>query len=344
MAVLRVLHVLPHRGGGAETYVDLLERLPGVAHARTALSSGRSPAEAARTLAVGLGRAGRGARGADLVHVHGDAAACLVAPVLRGVPWVWTTHGLHLVRRQQGAALALTRTALRLVLASAAATICTSRSERDELAELAPEQAERLHVVRNGVELPEPASPEARATARLELGGGEGELCALYVGELHERKRPLDAVAAVEHAREDGAPVVLALVGSGEQAAAAQERIGPGVRVLGERDDVAALLAGADAFVLPSEREGLSFALLEAMGAGVAPVVSDAPGNAEAVGDAGIVVPRGDVAALAAALADLARRPQQARRLGALARQRVATELTAERLRAGVEAVYAAAR
>jgi len=39
---LTVLHVLPHAGGGAETYIDLLEAMDGVRHERLALSSGRT--------------------------------------------------------------------------------------------------------------------------------------------------------------------------------------------------------------------------------------------------------------------------------------------------------------
>ena len=67
---------------------------------------------------------------------------------------------------------------------------------------------------------------------------------------------------------------------------------------------------------MPSEREGLSFAVIEAMGSGLAIVVSDGPGNPEAIGDAGIVVAVGDVEALAATLGELARDPAQLRRLG----------------------------
>ena len=69
----------------------------------------------------------------------------------------------------------------------------------------------------------------------------------------------------------------------------------------------ARILAAADFFVLSSQREGFSYALLEAMSLGLPAVVSDAPGNPEAVGDAGIVVPFGDVAGFAAAFRRLAR-------------------------------------
>jgi len=342
--VRRVLHVLPHRGGGAETYIDLLEGIEGFVHARLALSTGRTPASAATSLAAGIVRARRGARGADIVHVHGDVAAALAHSPLSGRPWVWTTHGLHFMRRASGPKLRAIEYALGRAIATAGATICTSQAEHDELLELAGESAGRLRVVRNGIELPALTTQEARATARAELGVAQGELCVLFLGELEPRKRPLDAVAAAQRAREGGAPVVLLVAGEGPQADAVGDRAGDAVRPLGRRRDVNRLLAAADALVMPSEREGLSFAVLEAMGAGLALVVSDGPGNPEAVGDAGIVVPLGEIDALADVLAGLAARPLQARRIGAAGRQRVATALTADAFRGGVAAAYAQAQ
>lgn len=77
----------------------------------------------------------------------------------------------------------------------------------------------------------------------------------------------------------------------------------PGLRYLGFRDDVAALLAAADVFVHPSIEEGLGQAVIEAMLAGVPVVASDAGGLPELVGDAGILVRRGDPDALARGIA-----------------------------------------
>src|SRR5919204_68745 len=78
------------------------------------------------------------------------------------------------------------------------------------------------------------------------------------------------------------------------------------VQLLGHRNDVPRLLAAADFFLLVSKREGLSFALLEAMAHGLPAIVADVCENVEAVGDSGLAVPYGDEAALAAALVRLA--------------------------------------
>ena len=60
-------------------------------------------------------------------------------------------------------------------------------------------------------------------------------------------------------------------------------------------DELEEVLTNAALFVLPSDLEGLSLALLDAMGAGVCVLASDAPENVEAIGDTGFTFRRGDV-------------------------------------------------
>ena len=330
-----VLHILPHRGGGAETYIDLLEELDGFEHERVALSAGRTPASAVVSVPHGYPALVRSARRADLVHAHGDAAALLSLPLLARRPSLWTTHGLHLLRRRP-----LLGPGVRAAIRASRATLCTSQTERDELARLAPAAVGRLLVARNG--LPPAPAPDAaaRAAARAALGLPAETTVALFLGELEQRKGPLEAAAAARRVSEDGVPLLLLVAGTGPLSDAVVQRGGDAVRMLGFRNDVERLFAAADVFVLPSAREGLSFALLEAMRAGLAIVVADGPGNAEAVGDAGIVVPAGEPASLAVALARLARHPAERGRLGAAAHARVAREFTAERLRGEVRSAY----
>jgi glycosyltransferase involved in cell wall biosynthesis len=77
------------------------------------------------------------------------------------------------------------------------------------------------------------------------------------------------------------------------------------VNFLGFRSDVPALLAEADAFVLPSEMEQQPLVLIEAMGAGKPILATDVGGVREMVGDAGLIVPPTDVPALVRALREL---------------------------------------
>ena len=74
------------------------------------------------------------------------------------------------------------------------------------------------------------------------------------------------------------------------------------LRVLGEREDIPALLAKARVFVQPSRTEGLGMAVVEAMLAGVPVIASAVGGIPEVVGDTALLVPPEDPVALAAAL------------------------------------------
>ncbi len=339
-----VLHVLPHPGGGAETYIDLLEALPGYRHERIALSVTRSRRRGALSVLERRREVLRRAGDFDLVHVHGDMAAMLAAPALAGRPLLITSHGLHRLRRSSGAAGWLVRRRLRAAVAASVRTICIARDERADLvAALPPALHDRLVVVPNGVPLPDPVEPRRRAELRRSLGLAEGTVAALFAGQLEPRKDPLGAIAATEAARRGGADLVLLLAGSGPLAEEVAARAGAGVRVLGQRQDLEDLYAAADLFLLPSHREGMSFALLEAMAHGLAPLVADGPGNRETVAAAGAVFAAGDRGAMAERLAALAADAAERSRLGAAARERIRDELGVERFREGTREQYEAA-
>lgn len=335
-----VLHVLPHPGGGGETYVDTLARMDGYRFERIYLSPSSEPRDALRALP----RTFSGVlRSADLLHVHGEVAAGICLPALAVRHSVVTLHGLHLLRRSTGLQRRLAELNLRLVVQAATKTICVSEAERPEvLAAAGGGAAKRLVVIQNGVDPAKPPSAKERAAVRAELGLEPETVAGVYVGSLVDHKDPLTAVrAAIEVARE-GSPLVLLVVGSGTLRPSlerlARDSNGA-VRVLGHRSDVGRILGAADFFVLPSEREGLSYSLLEAMSIGLAPVVSDAPGNPETVGDAGIVVPRGDLDGLVAAYRRLLDEASR-RALGEAARQRVEEQFRAGRMAGNTREIY----
>ena len=94
----------------------------------------------------------------------------------------------------------------------------------------------------------------------------------------------------------------------------------------GATRDVRPYLAAAHVLVLPTRlREGVPRTILEAMSSGRAVITTDAPGCGETVGDGegGLVVPMGDVGALAAAMRRFLDHPEMAARMGAQARTRV---------------------
>jgi glycosyltransferase involved in cell wall biosynthesis len=336
-----VLHVLPHTGGGAQTYIDTLAELDGYRFETFELSTSRSAASAAASIALRRPALLRAAQQADLVHLHGEVASIGTLGLLARHPSVVTLHGLHLVRRlPAGWPVRLGRAGLRAITAAADATICVSETERDELSWLPSRSRARLAVVRNGLPLPPPPDPVTRAELRDSLELPDSAVVVLYLGQLEKRKDPMTALRAVQRVHRQDPRVVLLLAGTGPCAPQLATAAGDETRMLGHRTDVERLLAGADVFVMPSIREGLSYAVLEAMGHGVATVVSDGPGNPEAVGEAGVVFATGDVAGLASLLAELAANPVRRAALGQAGRDRAATELSADEMRRQTRAVY----
>jgi glycosyltransferase involved in cell wall biosynthesis len=134
--------------------------------------------------------------------------------------------------------------------------------------------------------------------------------------------------------------VTLLVAGGGPLRTKVEEIATEDVRVLGFRRDVRRVLAASDFFVLSSRREGLSFALLEAMALGVVPVVTDLPENVEAVGDAGLLVRFGDVQGFAAAMSRLANDERGRLLLAQRARERVEASFRREDMIDRTRAVY----
>jgi glycosyltransferase involved in cell wall biosynthesis len=316
----RVLHVLPHAGGGGDTYVDMLEGMPGYTFTRVHLAPARKPGPL--PVARGIAAVARQIRQHDLVHIHGEVTGTLFLPLLLTRPSVVTLHGLHLLRRVSGQARKLAELNLRALVRAADRTICVSHAEHEALAAVVA--SAKTVVVHNGVKVREAAETQ------LDLPAPVG----IWVGSLDERRDPLCVVRAAERTSTS-----LLVVGEGAMRGDVERAAGPHVRVLGQRGDVDNLLAAADFFVLMSQREGLAFALLEAMAQGLPAIVAEIPENLEAIGDSGIAVPYGDEDAVAAAMLRLANHDERAR-LGGRARHRAAELFSAALMTARTQAVY----
>jgi glycosyltransferase involved in cell wall biosynthesis len=329
-----VLHVLPHAGGGGDTYVDVLAPMPGYRSTRIHLAPARKPGPI--NVGRGLLELARGIRGHDLVHVHGEGVASLLLPLVALHRSVVTLHGLHLLRRATGRRRRAAALNARAVVRAADRTICVSTAEQSVLAgAVGRALTERKTVViHNGVPLAVETTAAERASVRGELGVPGSGLIAIWVGSLDERRDPVAVVRAAE-----ATETTLLIVGQGHLRDAVERTAGTHVHLLGQRDDVPKLLGAADVFVLMSQREGLSFALIEAMAHGLPSIVADIPENLEAVGDSGLMVPYGDAHAVSAALRrmkDAAARSKMSER----ARQRARGVFSAERMIEATRAVY----
>src|SRR5262249_40915871 len=120
-------------------------------------------------------------------------------------------------------------------------------------------------------------------------------------------------------------------------------RTDPACHLTGHVDDPASCYAAMDLVVLPSYREGLGYALIEAAAMKLPVVASRIPGSGAAVDDqrTGLLVPPRDAPALAAAIAAYRRDPDLRRAHGAAGRTRVLADFRREALWAAMAGEYA---
>jgi glycosyltransferase involved in cell wall biosynthesis len=186
---------------------------------------------------------------------------------------------------------------------------------------------ERTVVCKNLPPTPAPPVGDDRDRARRALGIDPGCFHLLVVSRLVPWKGVADVLAAAEHLADGWR---LTVVGDGPCAAALAHQVAASPRLSGRVDLVGAVdhettlsaMRASDALILTSRYEGLSHVLLEAMAVGLPMVVADTPGNRELVRHrhSGLLIPPGDVAAIAAAIEELRRAPAEGARLAAGAR------------------------
>ncbi|WP_449061263.1 glycosyltransferase family 4 protein, partial [Planomonospora algeriensis] len=183
----------------------------------------------------------------------------------------------------------------------------------DRVLVVSPDLGERMaalgarHVTAAVVPAP-PRAVSGRSVEEIRAELGAGDLPVLLtVARLAQQKgleTLLDAVACLVAGP---APQALFLVaGDGPLREELQRRIdreGLPVRLLGDRDDVADLLEVARALVVPSRWEGQPLSVQEALRAGTPVVATAVGGIPEMVGEGGLLVPYGEAAALAGAVA-----------------------------------------
>jgi glycosyltransferase involved in cell wall biosynthesis len=225
-------------------------------------------------------------------------------------------------------------------------TEAISRSTADDLVARGLRQ-EEIRVIHPGVDLsfftPDPVVPRA------------AEPTFLYLGRLRRYKGIHFVLRAVAALRERGVAAKLLIGGKGEyepelRREAVQLRLGDRVDFLGyvSEERKRELFRTVWANVFPSPKEGWGITNLEAAGCCTPTVASDSPGLRESVlhDRTGLLVPHGEVDALAGALGRLAASPGEVERLGKGAHafaQRFTWERTADETEAHLHEVVASA-
>ncbi len=199
----------------------------------------------------------------------------------------------------------------------------------------------------NGIPVADYAPPPgAREEIRTSLGIPPEAPAFVAVGRLMQQKNHahmIDAMAS-GRVREVGAHLLLAGDGALRGELELQARalhVDDCVHFLGKRDDVPAVLAAADVFVLSSLWEGHPLSVMEAMASGK-PVVATAVGCVPEIvcDEAGLLVPPGDVAALETAMLALACDMPLARAKGAAARRAASERFDASSMARAYERLY----
>jgi glycosyltransferase involved in cell wall biosynthesis len=273
----------------------------------------------------------------NLVHAHTAKAGVIARLAAFGlkVPSVYTVHGW-----QFADGVPLPRKLLALPVESLAAEytdriIVVSEADRRLASRYGIDRSGRIVVIRNGIpDVPWRANPAEGNPVRVVM--------VARFAPPKAQDQLLRALAPVKDRR-----WVLQLVGDGPTRTSAErlaDRLGMSDRVmfLGERTDVAKLLAQSHVFVLASNWEGFPLTVLEAMRAGLPVVASDVGGVDEAVvdGETGFLVPRGNIEALRERIVRLIQSPALRLSMGKAGRIRYEQQFTVERMLQQTRSVY----
>ncbi len=277
-------------------------------------------------------------RGVDIVQFHALGSSPFSwLPRLFGKKSVVSVRGLDWQRAKWGF---LARNYLRFCETTSLycpdATVVVSKVLREHFRE---RFGREVVYIPNGVGSPSPADGTGLAQWGLEPGR-----YFLYAGRLSPEKG-LDVLIEAHRPLADACRLVIAGGSSYSEDYIGRLRgqAGPGVVFTGFQQGavLAALYGNALAFVLPSQMEGLSVALLEAMAYGLPVVASDIPENRELVDECGgFLFPLGDAAALRQVLQRLAADPGMAREIGRSSREKVTERFSWDRVAEETERFY----
>ncbi|MGI8757559.1 MAG: glycosyltransferase family 4 protein [Acidimicrobiales bacterium] len=324
----------------AAAHPDLVSAYPTV----TVGIDGRSKPRRVAAEAAWLPRVAR-RRGIDLMHHAGGVIP--PGPAIGRLPPALTIHDLQpLVLPENFSRLKRRWLATMIPRSAAKAGVVLTPSDPAsasvvDLLGIAPE---RVRTVPHGIEPPAPVDErrQAEVRTRYRLAGP----VVLYPAIPYAHKEHTTLVRAFAQVAATRPDVTLVLAGdtwiTEADLAAAIRASGASAQVRRTGrvgwDDLHALYSVASVVAVPSRFEGFGAPVLEAMAAGVAVVAADATALPWVVGDAGVLVPVGDVNAWATALSRLLDDPGELARRAVAGRARAATftwERTALALAAG---------
>jgi glycosyltransferase involved in cell wall biosynthesis len=224
--------------------------------------------------------------------------------------------------------------------------IAVSTSERQIIAQAGLISPDQIVQIENGIMPIALPADFSRVAMRSALGQASAAPLIGTVARLSAQKNPRLFLEAAAHILRNEPAARFVWCGGGElletaRAYARDLRIAAACCFLGHRDDAHQVLAALDYFWLTSDYEGLPLAPLEAMALHVPIIATDVVGTRDLLASgAGLLVPRGDASALAAATMGLARAPRRAAALTAAGYAYYRANGTAARMIGALEQLY----
>jgi L-malate glycosyltransferase len=243
---------------------------------------------------------------------------------------------------------AVSSASMRLIAATATTIVANSAYTARSVLAAAPRAT--VEVVHNGIDLDRFDPRRIDREASRAQHGAPGSLLLGVVAQLSPWKGQDTAIRALALLRDQGIDARLLLIGSARfvdratrydnqayvrelQALASELRVAERISWLGEREDVAELIAGLDMLLLPSREEPFGRAVIEAMALAVPVLATEVGGPAEIFEDGreGFLLTPGDPAEWARAAAVLAADAELRARMGAAGRELVERRFTRSR-------------
>lgn len=279
----------------------------------------------------------------SIVHAHAASRASFMRKSIFlgmarafGCKTIFHLHGGEFHHFAESEAGFAKRWWIRRTLQKSTKVIALSGSWAEFLGRYAP--ASDICIVPNAVQFNESAQTIQEESGRI-----------LFLGRPEKEKGIFELLSAVDLIKDDFPELKLAIAGDGDLAAIQrhvdEKGIGQFVEILGwiDSDQRAVELARATLFALPSYNEGLPMAMLEAMSAGKAIVVTPVGGIPETVTDSfnGLFVPPADATALSSAIKKLLTDETLRTTLGRNARQTIKSGYSTQTALEKLTAVYA---
>ncbi len=240
-------------------------------------------------------------------------ALAYVGPLLTRKPAVVTVHDLSFLRNPERFHFA-NRAYLQLFTAlsvkRAQRVIAVSQHTKKDVMKVYGLPADKIDVVYSGLDAHFKRSP-AQAIEEFRAARGLPEKFILYLGTIEPRKNLSTLIRAYAKVRPAGIKLVCAggrgwmyedIFQTVDELRISREVIFPGFL---PEDDLPLWYSAADVFIYPSAYEGFGLPVIEALACGAPTITTDASSLPEAAGEAALLVPPDDIAALADALARL---------------------------------------